>query len=50
MQRLNAVLSQELLDCFRDRLLNRKDAFRIDKRFRRIVEVDVFNVESAINA
>ncbi len=35
----------ELLNCFHDRLLNRKDALRIDKRFRRIVEVDVFNIE-----
>ena len=45
MQRFNAVLSQKLLNCFHDRLLNRKDALRIDKRFRRIVEVDVFNIE-----
>ena len=45
VQRVNAVLSQKLLNCFHDRLLNRKDALRIDKRFRRIVEVDVFNIE-----
>ena len=39
------VLSQKLLNCFHDRLLDRKDAFRIYKRFRRIIEVDVFDIE-----
>ena len=45
VQRVDTVLSQKLFNCFHDRLLNRKDALRIDKRFRRIVEVDVFNIE-----
>ena len=39
------VLSQKLLNCFHDRLLNCKDALRIEKHFRRIIEVDVFNIE-----
>ena len=45
VQRFDAVLLQNPLDCFHDRLLNRKDALRIDKRFGQIIEVDVFDIE-----
>ncbi len=39
------VLLAEAADCLFNRLLNGKHAFWIDKRFRRIIEVDVFDIE-----
>ena len=45
VQRSDTVLTQELLNRFHDRLLNPKDALRLQKCFSRIIEVDVFDIK-----